>query len=147
MWFCSDWYLYFWFRYSDQGISRVEEMSSHHISTKRMKLEKSSSFVNLFEYVHLDISYIMFICNIVNIVQHSHVYNSFQLIIVACIVILLVAILHVNRDHVGFCVIVTFSSIHKLKWPVLLSYLREWNQTGTELTHVWRTKFFPGTLM
>jgi hypothetical protein len=28
------------------------EMSSHHISTKRMKLEKSSSFVNPFEYVH-----------------------------------------------------------------------------------------------
>ena len=61
--------------------------------------------------------------NIVNIVQHSHLYNSFLLIIVACIVILLVAILY--RDHVGFCVIVTFSSIHKLKWPVLLSYLRE----------------------
>ena len=100
-------------------------MSSHHISTKRMKLEKSSSFVNLFEYVHLDIFYIMFICNIVNIVQHSHLYSSFLLIIVACIVILLLAILHVNRDHVGFCVIVTFSSIHKLKWPVLLSYLRE----------------------
>ena len=60
--------------------------------------------------------------NIVNIVQHSHLYNSFLLIIVACIVILLVAILY--RDHVGFCVIVTFSSIHKLKWPVLLSYLR-----------------------
>jgi hypothetical protein len=37
------------------------------------------------------------------------------------------------RDHVGFCVIVTFSSIHKLKWPVLLSYLWEWNQTWTEL--------------
>ena len=36
---------------------------------------------------------------------------------------LLVAILY--RDHVGFCVIVTFSSIHKLKWPVLLSYLWE----------------------
>jgi hypothetical protein len=34
MWFCSDWYLYFWFSYSDQGISGVEEMSSHHISTK-----------------------------------------------------------------------------------------------------------------
>jgi len=65
----------------------------------------------------------MFIGNIVNIVQHSHLYNSFLLIIVACIVILLVAILY--RDHVGFCVIVTFSSIHKLKWPVLLSYLRE----------------------
>ena len=60
--------------------------------------------------------------NIVNIVQHSHLYNSFLLIIVACIVILLVAILY--RDHVGFCVIVTFSSIHKLKWPVLLSYLQ-----------------------
>ena len=60
--------------------------------------------------------------NIVNIVQHSLLYNSFLLIIVACIVILLVAILY--RDHVGFCVIVTFSSIHKLKWPVLLSYLR-----------------------
>ena len=60
--------------------------------------------------------------NIVNIVQHNHLYNSFLLIIVACIVILLVAILY--RDHVGFCVIVTFSSIHKLKWPVLLSYLR-----------------------
>ena len=87
----------------------------------------------------------MFIGNIVNIVQHSHLYNSFLLIIVACIVILLVAILY--RDHVGFCVIVTFSSIHKLKWPVLLSYLRELNQTGTELTHVWRTKFVPGTLM
>ena len=29
--------------------------------------------------------------NIVNIVQHSHLYNSFLLIIVACIVILLVA--------------------------------------------------------
>jgi hypothetical protein len=27
-------------------------MSSHHISTKRMKLEKSSLFVNPFEYVH-----------------------------------------------------------------------------------------------
>jgi hypothetical protein len=27
MWFCSDWYLYFWFRYSDQGISRVEEIN------------------------------------------------------------------------------------------------------------------------
>ena len=94
-------------------------MSSHHIS---MKLEKSSSFVNPFEYVHF-IFYIMFIGNIVNIVQHSHLYNSFLLIIVACIVILLVAILY--RDHVGFCVIVTFSSIHKLKWPVLLSYLRE----------------------
>ena len=63
-----------------------------------------------------------FIGNIVNIVQHSHLYNSFLLIIVSCIVILLVAILY--RDHVGFCVIVTFSSIHKLKWPVLLSYLR-----------------------
>ena len=87
----------------------------------------------------------MFKGNIVNIVQHSHLYNSFLLIIVACIVILLVAILY--RDHVGFCVIVTFSSIHKLKWPVLLSYLRECNQTGTELTHVWRTKFFPGTLI
>jgi hypothetical protein len=85
MWFCSDWYLYFLFRYSDQGISGVEEMSSHQISTKRMKLEKSSSFVNPFEYVHLDIFYIMFICNIVNIVQHSHLYNSFLLIIVACI--------------------------------------------------------------
>ena len=60
----------------------------------------------------------MFIGNIVNIVQHSHLYNSFLLIIVACIVILPVAILY--RDHVGFCVIVTFSSIHKLKWPVLL---------------------------
>jgi hypothetical protein len=36
-----------------QGISRVEEMSSHHISTKRMKLEKLSSFVNPFEYVHI----------------------------------------------------------------------------------------------
>ena len=36
-------------RYSDQGNSRVEEMSSHHISTKRMKLEKSSSFVNPFD--------------------------------------------------------------------------------------------------
>jgi hypothetical protein len=46
----------------------------------------------------------MFIGNIVNIVQHSHLYNSFLLIIVACIVILLVAILY--RDHVGFCVIV-----------------------------------------
>ena len=54
----------------------------------------------------------MFIGNIVNIVQHSHLYNSFLLIIVACIVILLVAILY--RDHVVFCVIVTFSSIHKL---------------------------------
>jgi hypothetical protein len=42
----------------------------------------------------------MFIGNIVNIVQHSHLYNSFLLIIVACIVILLVAILY--RDHVGF---------------------------------------------
>jgi hypothetical protein len=31
----------------------------------------------------------MFIGNIVNIVQHSHLYNSFLLIIVACIVILL----------------------------------------------------------
>jgi hypothetical protein len=60
--------------------------------------------------------------NIVNIIQHSHLYNSFLLIIVACIVILPVAILY--RDHVGFWVIVTFSSIHKLKWPVLLSYLR-----------------------
>ena len=38
--------------------------------------------------------------NIVNIIQHSHLYNSFLLIIVACIVILLVAILY--RDHVGF---------------------------------------------
>ena len=140
MWFCSDWYLYFWFRYSDQGNSRVEEMRSHHISTKRMKLEKSSSFVNPFEYVHFDIFYIMFICNIVNIVQHSHLYNSFLLIIVACIMILLVAILY--RDHVGFYVIVTFSSNHKLKWPVLLSYLREWNQTGTELTHVWIIYFW-----
>jgi hypothetical protein len=37
MWFCSDWYLYFWFRYSDQGISGVEEMSSHHISTKKWR--------------------------------------------------------------------------------------------------------------
>ena len=59
--------------------------------------------------------------NIVNIVQHSHLYNSFLLIIVTCIVILIVAILY--RDHVGFCVIVTFSSIHKLKWPVLLRLL------------------------
>jgi hypothetical protein len=25
MWFCNDWYMYFWFRYSDQGISGVEE--------------------------------------------------------------------------------------------------------------------------
>jgi hypothetical protein len=31
----------------------------------------------------------MFIGNIVNIVQHSQLYNSFLLIIVACIVILL----------------------------------------------------------
>jgi Flp pilus assembly protein TadB len=36
----------------------------------------------------------MFIGNIVNIVQHSHLYNSILLIIVACIVVLLVAILH-----------------------------------------------------
>ena len=97
--------------------------------------------------IRLEIFYIMFIGNIVNIVQHSHLYNSFLLIIVACIVILLVAILPVYRDHVGFWVIVTFSSIHKLKWPVLLSYLREWNQNWTELTHVWHTKFLPGTLM
>jgi hypothetical protein len=40
----------------------------------------------------------MYIGNIVNIVQHNHLYNSFLLIIVACIVILLVAILY--RDHV-----------------------------------------------
>jgi predicted Na+-dependent transporter len=53
----------------------------------------------------LDIFYIIFIVNIVNIVQHSHLYNSFLLIIVACIVILLVAILY--RDHVGFCKIRT----------------------------------------
>ena len=84
----------------------------------------------------------MFKGNIVNIVQHSHLYNSFLLIIVACIVILHVLVAILYRDHVGFCVIVTFSSIHKLKWPVLLSYLREWNQTGAELTHVWHTKFF-----
>ena len=32
----------------------------------------------------------MFIGNIVDIVQHSHLYNSFLLVIVACIVILLV---------------------------------------------------------
>jgi hypothetical protein len=55
-------------------------------------------------------------------------------------VILLVATCILYRDHVGLCVIATFSSIHKLKWPVLLSYLREWNQTGTELMHIWRTK-------
>jgi hypothetical protein len=34
------------------NITGVEEMSSHHISTKWMKLEKSSSFVNPYEYVH-----------------------------------------------------------------------------------------------
>ena len=74
-------------------------MSSHQISTKRTKLEKSSSFVNPLEYVHfvrLDIFYIMFIGNIVNSVQHGHLYNSFLLIIVACIVILLVAILYIS---------------------------------------------------
>ena len=62
----------------------------------------------------------MFIGNIVNIAQHSHLYNSFLIIIVACIVILHVLVAILYRDHVGFRVIVTFSSIHKLKWPVLL---------------------------
>jgi hypothetical protein len=76
--------------------------------------------------------------NIVNIVQHSHLYNSFLLIIVACIVILLVAILY--RDHVGFCVIITFSSIH-MKWPVLLSYIvltgmkPSWDRIDARLAH------------
>ena len=81
----------------------------------------------------------MLIGNIVNIVQHSHLYNSFILIIVACIVILLVVILY--WDHVGFCVIVTFSSIHKLKWPVLLSYIvltgmkPDWDRIDARLAH------------
>ena len=139
MWFCSDWYLYFLFRYSDQGISRVEEMSSHHISSKRMKLEKSSSFVNPFEYVHLDIFYIMFICNIVNIVQHSHLYNSFLLIIVTCIVILLVAILY--RDYVGFCVIVTFST----SWNGQSSLATYGNET--KLRQNWRTSGTPNLFL
>jgi hypothetical protein len=47
----------------------------------------------------------MFIGNIVNIVQHSHLYNSFLLIIVACIVIhvLLVAILYriTTKSHLS----------------------------------------------
>ena len=38
----------------------------------------------------------MFIGNIVNIVQHSHLYNSFLLIIVACIVILLVELYYIG---------------------------------------------------
>ena len=71
----------------------------------------------------------MLIGNIVNIVQHSHLYNSFILIIVACIVILLVVILY--WDHVGFCVIVTFSSIHKLK------------RNETKLGQNWRTSGTP----
>jgi hypothetical protein len=62
----------------------------------------------------------MFIGNIVNIVQHSHLYNSFQLIIVACIVILLVAILY--RDHVGFCVIAEYLN-QKYKYQSLQNHI------------------------
>jgi undecaprenyl pyrophosphate phosphatase UppP len=53
----------------------------------------------------------MFIGNIVNIVQHSHLYNSFLLIIVACIVILLVAIWY--RDHVNNCLLQCMCIISK----------------------------------
>jgi hypothetical protein len=59
---------------------------------------------------------------VVNIVQHSHSYNSFLLIIVACIMILLVAILY--RDHVGFCVIVTLEYLNqKYKYQSLENHI------------------------
>ena len=79
----------------------------------------------------------MFIGNIVNIVQHSHLYNSFLLITVACIVILLVAILY--RDHVGFCVIVTFSSIHKRNGQSSLATYGNETKQGQN----WRTSGTP----
>jgi hypothetical protein len=121
------------FFYSRNTLVRISKWKVQISITTKSHMSEITSF-----FRRLDIFYIMFKGNIVNIVPYSHLYNSFLLIIVACIVILLVAILY--RDHVGFCVIVTFSSIQKLKWPVLLSYLREWNQTGTELTHIWHTK-------
>jgi hypothetical protein len=79
-------------------------------------LNQKYKYQSLQNHICLKLPDFVVICLKIKIVQHSHLYNSFLLIIVACIVILLVAILY--RDHVGFCVIVTFSSIHKLKWPV-----------------------------
>ena len=77
--------------------------------------------------------------NIVNIVQHSHLYNSFLLIIVTCIVILLVAILY--RDHVGFCVIVTFST----SWNGQSSLATYGNET--KLRQNWRTSGTPNLFL
>jgi hypothetical protein len=74
-------------------------------------LNQNYKYQSLQNHICLKLPVFVVIC-IVNIVQHSHSYNSFLLISVACIVILLVAILY--RDHVGFCVIVTFSSIWKI---------------------------------
>jgi hypothetical protein len=79
--------------------------------------------------------------------NQKYKYQSLQNHICLKLPVLVVICLKNLDNFTKTCMIltVTFSSIHKLKWPVLLSYLREWNQTGTELTHVWRTKYFPGS--
>jgi hypothetical protein len=128
--------------YSNGFTSELDFSSFIHFVEMWWLLISSTPKIPWSEYLNQKYKYQSLQNHIFNIVQHSHLYNSFLLIIVTCIVILLVAILY--RDHVGFCVIVTFSSIHKLKWPVLLSYLWEWNQTWSKYmypAHIYTTQY------
>jgi hypothetical protein len=94
-----------------------------------VRISKSKLQISITTKSHLSeiTSFCSNLPNIVNIVQHSHSYNSFLLISVACIVILLVAILY--RDHVGFCVIVTF--------VICLKNLDNFTKTCMILTQTW----------